>query len=66
VRGVISEFDDEKRFGIIDGDDGGLVIFNLEGCSPPGRDTLKVGMRVGFTRIDSSPVARAVSVVPVD
>ena len=59
--GTISDLDAEGLFGVIDTDDGQLVLFNLREVEPPLRPLFTVGARVHFAEADGSVVPRAVS-----
>jgi len=48
LTGTISDFDAVGLFGVIDADDGRLVLFNLRGVGPAFREQFTVGARVNF------------------
>ena len=48
ITGTISDYDADGLFGLIDADDGRLVLFNLEGVGSSARDQFNVGTRVEF------------------
>lgn len=48
LTGTISDFDKDGLFGLIDADDGRVILFNLRGMEPPFRDLFNVGTRVEF------------------
>ena len=59
--GTISDFDPNGQYGLIDADDGQLVLFNLWNVEPPLRDSFGVGARVEFVEQSGIPAARAVA-----
>ena len=63
LTGTISDYDADGLFGLIDADDGRLVLFNLEGVVSSARDQFNVGTRVEFVeKIESlGPRACALS-----
>ena len=65
LTGTISDFDTKGFFGLIDADDGRLVLFNLRGVNSLLRDRFKVGTRVEFVEQSGSPMPRAAALVPV-
>lgn len=48
LTGTISDLDPEGLFGVIDADDGRLVLFNLQGMDCGAQTGFKVGTRVEF------------------
>lgn len=64
--GTITEFDDRGQFGLIDADDGHVVLFNLESVAPAARSCIGVGTRVKFSEEETSVAPRAVRLVPLD
>lgn len=63
LTGTVSDYDARERVGIIDADDGRLLIFHGDGVEPGSRKKLGVGARVGFEE-EPTPVApRAVGIV---
>ncbi len=63
--GVISEFDSEGQFGLIDADDGHLVLFNLRNVEAARRDQFRIGTRVSFDELSAEPAPRAAALEPV-
>jgi hypothetical protein len=59
LMGTISDYDADGLFGLIDADDGRLVLFNLQGVEPPARDQFNVGTRVDFVEQIGSLAPRA-------
>lgn len=59
LTGTISDYDVDGLFGLIDADDGRLVLFNLQGVEAPARDQFNVGTRVEFVEQIGSPAPRA-------
>lgn len=59
--GTISDFDPNGQYGLIDADDGQLVLFNLQSVAPPLRDAFGIGARVEFVEEDGAPAPRAVA-----
>jgi hypothetical protein len=59
--GTISDFDTEGLFGVIDADDGRLVLFNLRGLDPDFREQFTVGSRVHFIEQGGDLAPRALS-----
>ena len=57
--GTISAFDPNGQYGLIDADDGQLVLFNLLGIEPPLRNAFAVGARVSFAQYSGIPAPRA-------
>jgi len=57
--GTISDLDSEGLFGLIDSDDGRLVLFNLWDIDPELRPTFTIGTRVSFLDARPSVAARA-------
>jgi cold shock CspA family protein len=63
--GTITAFDTRGEFGVIDADDGRLMIFNLRGRPTSDRRRVELGGRVSFD-VKVDPVGlRAVSVTPL-
>ena len=58
--GTISDFDEEGAFGVIDSDDGSMVLFNLRGVPASQHRCFKVGTRVQFKAQESTPAPRAI------
>jgi cold shock CspA family protein len=58
--GTISDFDEVGAFGVIDSDDGRMVLFNLEGIPASQHRCFRVGTRVQFMAHESTPAPRAV------
>jgi hypothetical protein len=65
LKGVISDFDTDGLFGIINADDGRLLLFNLRGTPPVLRKCFRVGIRVEFIEQESDAAMRAVALVPI-
>jgi len=65
LTGTISDFDSVGLFGVIEADDGRLILFNLRGIGPIFREQFTVGARVKFTeqRGDLGPRASALAAV---
>ena len=61
LTGTISDLDPEGLFGVIDADDGRLVLFNLKGLDCPEKDGFKVGTRVEFVERSGDVAPRALS-----
>ena len=59
LTGTISDYDTEGLFGLIDADDGRLVVFNLQGLESPVRDQFNIGTRVAFVEQSGSLAPRA-------
>jgi cold shock CspA family protein len=57
--GTISDLDTAGQLGLIDADDGRLVLFNLQGVEPQLRCKFSVGSRVKFDDQDSDLGPRA-------
>jgi cold shock CspA family protein len=57
--GTISDLDTAGQLGLIDADDGRLVLFNLHGVEPRLRCKFSVGSRVEFVEEDSDLGPRA-------
>lgn len=64
--GTISAFDPNGQYGLIDADDGQLVLFNLWNVEPPLRNLFGIGARVGFVEQGGilAPRALALTVLP--
>ena len=65
LEGIISDFDTDGLFGIINADDGRLLLFNLRGTPPVLRKCFRGGTRVGFIEQESDAAMRAVALVPI-
>jgi len=63
--GTVSDFDRAGLFGLIDADDGGVLVFNLRD-TPPALRSFGIGKRVRFSKCASEPAARAVEVAPIE
>jgi hypothetical protein len=63
LTGTISDFDTVGLFGVIDADDGRLILFNLRDIGPQLREQFTVGTRVKFIERggESAPRAAALS-----
>lgn len=64
--GTVSDFDRAGRFGLIEADDGELLLFNLQGTPAALRTRFEIGVRVRFAERESEPTARAFGVTPID
>jgi len=64
--GTITDLDDGGHFGVIDADDGRLVLFNLRGIDPSLYDRFKVGSRVEFVAEESELAPRAQTLRPCE
>jgi cold shock CspA family protein len=63
--GTITAFDTRGEYGVIDADDGRLMIFNLHGTPTSDRRRVELGARVSFD-VKVDPLGpRAVSVTPL-
>ena len=65
LTGTISDFDPDGLFGVIDADDGHLVLFNLRTVETAFRDQLKVGTRVSFDERAGEVAPRAIALSPI-
>jgi cold shock CspA family protein len=62
LTGTVSDYDARERVGLIDSDDGRLLIFHSDAVIPAFRRDLHVGTRVRFEE-EPTPVApRAVQI----
>jgi cold shock CspA family protein len=59
--GTISDLDPDGLFGVIDADDGRLVLFNLKGVDCADKGSFKVGTRVEFVERSGDLAPRALS-----
>jgi hypothetical protein len=59
--GTISDFDINGQYGLIDADDGRLVLFNLWSVERSLRDTFGVGARVEFVEQSGILAPRALA-----
>jgi mono/diheme cytochrome c family protein len=68
LTGTISDFDAEGLFGVIDADDGRLILFNLRDIRPRLRERFTVGARVKFIERggESAPRASALLSISAD
>ena len=62
--GIVSDFDSDGLVGVIDADDGRLLLFNLRGTPPRLHERFRVGTRVQFVERESDSASLAVSLVP--
>jgi hypothetical protein len=62
LTGTISDFDAVALFGVIDADDGRLILFNLRGIGPLFREQFTVGARVNFIEQGGDLVPRALAI----
>jgi hypothetical protein len=63
--GTVSDFDVDRRFGVINADDGRYLLFNLRETPAELRDLFKVGTRAKFTERESNSITRAVALLPI-
>ncbi|HVW69096.1 MAG TPA: hypothetical protein VHB68_08970 [Steroidobacteraceae bacterium] len=61
LTGTISDLDPQGLFGVIDADDGRLVLFNLNSVEPCSREAFQVGTRVGFLEQPDGLAPRALA-----
>ncbi len=64
--GTITEFDGDGLFGVIDSDDGRLLVFNVWAVEPALRRYFTVGSRVRFLESGGHAGPRAVSLSTLD
>jgi len=64
--GTITDFNVYGQLGVIESDDGGLVLFNLQGIPPAMRWRFGAGARVQFVEIDGPLAPRAVTLTPIE
>ena len=57
--GIVSDFDRQGGFGLIDSDDGHVVLFNLNTLDAADMPILKIGSRVQFIEQPDPHGARA-------
>jgi cold shock CspA family protein len=57
--GIVSDFDAKGGFGLIDSDDGQVVLFNSETLDVADLQTLRIGSRVQFIEQPDPHGARA-------
>jgi cold shock CspA family protein len=57
--GTISEFDETGEFGVIDSDDGQMVLFNLKNVPESQHRRFRVGTRVQFQAQETTLAPRA-------
>lgn len=62
--GTVSDFDLDGLFGVIDADDGGLLLFNLSAAPAGLRERFHVGVRVTF-ELEAARSSRAVALRPM-
>ena len=65
LTGTISDFDAEGLFGVIDSDDGRLLLFNLKQTDAASRAQFKIGTRVEFAEQRGEPAPRALAISPI-
>jgi hypothetical protein len=65
LTGTISDFDTVGQFGVIDADDGRMILFNLRGIGPVSREQFTVGARVNFVEKDDELAPRAAALVAI-
>jgi cold shock CspA family protein len=58
--GIITEFDEAGEFGVIDGDDGRMLVFNLRTVPQKQHRRFKVGTKVRFEEHEDPVAPRAV------
>jgi cold shock CspA family protein len=58
--GIITEFDEAGEFGVIDGDDGRMLVFNLRSVPRKQHRRFHVGAKVRFEAQDDPVAPRAV------
>ena len=63
--GTISDFDANGQFGVIDADDGQLVLFNLWDLEPSLRAHFRIGSRVQFSEGRDNLAPRALELLPL-
>ena len=63
--GTISDFDADGLFGVIDSDDGRLILFNLRATDAASRGQFKIGTRVEFTEQCEEVAPRALTISPI-
>jgi cold shock CspA family protein len=66
LTGTVSDFDSDGLFGVINAEDGRLLLFNLRGIPPPLHELFRIGTRVQFVERESDLAPRAISLVPLD
>jgi cold shock CspA family protein len=64
LTGTISDFDADGQFGVIDADDGQLILFNLWNIEPRLRVPFEIGARVAFVAESGKLAPRAVELFP--
>lgn len=57
--GIVTDFDKKGGFGLIDSDDGHVVLFNLDTLEAAELPALKIGSRVQFVEQPDPHGARA-------
>jgi cold shock CspA family protein len=62
LTGTVSDYDARERVGIIDSDDGRLLIFHSNEVVPGSRRNLHVGTRVEFDEQPTPVAPRAVRI----
>ncbi len=65
LTGTVSEYDSDGLFGLIDADDGHLVLFNVRSFESALRDQFRVGTRVMFDERSGGPAPRAFALAPL-
>src|SRR6185436_1540734 len=66
LTGTITAFDTDGQFGVIDADDGHILLFNLDGTDAALRDRFRCGTRVEFTEKEDTPAPRATALSILD
>lgn len=64
--GIVTELDRNDGIGLIDADDGHVVLFNRDSLAATKLSNLKVGSRVAFTEEETDLGPRAVAVSLTD
>ena len=64
--GTVAEFDVNGQFGLIESDDGQIVLFNLKDASPALRNRFRVGRRVRFVEHREGLAPRATALTPIE
>jgi cold shock CspA family protein len=63
LTGTVCDYDARERVGLIDSDDGRLLLFHSDGVVPSSRQKLGVGARVEFEERNTPVAPRAVEIV---
>jgi hypothetical protein len=62
--GIISDFDSDGFFGVIEADDGRMLLFSVPVPSPVRPELFRVGTRVVF-EVDRCGTGRAIAPLPI-